>query len=316
MMGVRLSKRNPFYIHGVFIKQGLIQMSNVESKLMIDWLSVTHRDNKDGTPKTNAQKEAMHRATSNLEKMTSKGITPRNGYTKAVEYPDGAQVSWHPERPQMGTRFVYTGACLRNYDSVELAVNHVQAGGRLRRIDMTIDTNAPLRFLLLKKAADAGKWVTRCRTPAKYYNTNSESLYVGAWTSDEFVRIYDKRGEQKLGKDKPIWNRIEMKIVDDKAENAGRVLASVGAMAIPRIIRGYVDFPTNTAWGLVFANIAGVKLSDGEKKLSDTKAWLLTSVAGTLAKICDLDPSFRNEFQQNLYALREIDDMERWLDET
>jgi hypothetical protein len=235
-------------------------------------------------------------ATASLRGQKSEMVEAHNGYNHARKYSDGTIVQWHPDRPQMGTQYLYSGEPLKHYNGFELMVSHVKGGGRLRRLDITVDTNSPINIYKCKKLADAGKWKSRCRSAPRYLREKGETLYAGAKTSDEMLRIYDKRAEQGLDTSHPVWVRIELKMLDDKAENAGRVIARDGLGIIPSLIKGYADFPTHAAWKLAFDNVEGVVLPNGEKKISDVKGWLLTQVAGSLVKTCEIDSEFLSDF--------------------
>lgn len=293
----------------------MVDATKITTSLTIDWLSITHRTTPDGEGKSPEAMLAYATACAPLDRQKSARVKAMNGYKNAIKYDDGTIVQWHAGRPEMGTQYLYTGETLTNYDGFDLMVNHVNGGGRARRLDITMDTNSPIHIYKLKRLADAKKWKSRCRTPARYLREKGETLYIGAKTSDEMVRIYDKRAERGLSDDSPIWNRIEMKLMDDKAENVARVLAMEGRDAIPSIILGYVDFPSHSAWKLAFQRVEGMVLPDGEKRISDTKEWLLTQVASALTKVAEMDRGFIQDFVNELYFRGAWVEVDQWVDE-
>lgn len=289
--------------------------TKIATTITIDWLSITHRTTPDGEGKSPDAMLHYALACQALDKQKSTRTKALNGYKNAIKYTDGTIVQWHAGRPNMGTQYLYTGETLRNYDAFELLVNHVKGGGRARRLDITMDTNSPINIYKLKRLGDAGKWKTRCRSIPRYIREKGDTVYIGAKTSEEMVRVYDKRAEQNLGKDTPNWIRIEMKLTDDKAENAARVVVMDGKDIIPSIIRGYVDFPTHSAWQLAFDKVSGMVLPDHEKRISDTKEWLLTQVASALAKVCAMDKDFGQDFMNEMYYRGAWYQHEDWVDE-
>lgn len=291
------------------------ELHDIKSNFVIDWLSVTHRTNPDGERITEEESLAYANATAVLAGLRSHRTKAHSGYNNAILYENGALVQWHPNRPEMGTNYLYTGKVLATYQAYDLLRNHVRGGGKVRRLDISIDTNAPLDIWQLFAQAKKEKMVTRSRTIPRYIEENGATMYIGAKTSEEMVRIYDKRAEQGQPDDAPNWYRIELKIVDDKAVNAAHVLLNEGISVISRLIRGYVDFPSSTVWRLVFDNVEGTVLSAGERKLSDTKAWLLTTVANSLAKITKDDPQFEADFMAQWIHRRYPEQRDQWLDE-
>lgn len=275
---------------------------DIKSTFVIDWLSVTHRRNANEERISEAESLAYANATAVLAGLRSHRSKPHSSYKNAIMYENGALVQWNPSRPEMGTNYLYTGSVLKTYDAFALLRDHVRGGGRVRRLDLSIDTNAPLDIWRLKTESDRGRMVSRSRTEPRYIKEKGETLYIGARTSEEFVRIYDKRAEQNLPESEPAWYRLEMKLTDDKAINAAHAVINEGIGVIARLIRGYVDFPSVTVWGLLFDNVEGVTLSAGERKLSDTKAWLMTQVASALARIVHDDPEFKHEFLGEIVA--------------
>lgn len=275
--------------------------TKISTTVTLDWMSITHRTTPDGEGKS---PDAMLRyalACAPLDKQKSKPVKALNGYKNAIKYTDGTIVQWHAGRANMGTQYLYTGETLRNYDVFELLCNHIKGGGRARRLDITMDTNSPINIYKLKRLGDKKRWITRCRTVPRYIREKGDTVYIGAQTSEEMVRVYNKRLEQGLGDDAPNWIRIEMKLIDDKAENAARVIEMNGKSVIPSIIRGYVDFPSHSAWNLAFDKVEGVVLPDSEKRISDTKEWLLTQVASALSKVCQMDKDFGQDFMNEMY---------------
>lgn len=288
---------------------------NISSNIIIDWLSVVHRNTPDGGGKSLDAMVHYTEACAKLATMKSTGTKAHNGYNHARKYEDGTIVQWHPDRPEMGTQYLYSGETLHGYDGFKLLNDHVRGGGRVRRLDITIDTNSPINIHTLKEQADKGKWDTRCRTAPRYIKEKTDTLYVGAKTSEEMVRIYDKRGERGLDDTTPVWNRIEMKLTKDKAESASRYVVAQGKQVIPSIIKGYVDFTSHSAWQLAFDRVDGVVLSGGDKKISDTKEWLLTQVASALSSVIERDNEFLGEFLGEIYFRDALGIKALWRDE-
>lgn len=134
--------------------------------------------------------------------------------------------------------------------------------------------------------------------------------YAGDKTSDARCRIYDKKAErlakgkreEALSRQYPdTWIRVEYQLRNETAEAACRLLHTTGRGALAEALLGYLAFRTPTGdhdksrWPVAawWAEVVGtvrrrpLKVPRPDGTLDDTRAWLETQAAPSLAAITE-----------------------------
>jgi hypothetical protein len=273
----------------------------------IDWIEGTYPD-----PCDNQQhlQTFAARATNTRAKdwFPMKGF---NRYKMGTQHDSGVKVL--SGRSDMGTHLIASGSALgamrdAGITSDDLLALLLDQDCRPTRIDLAIDAvDSRMNFLRLFREIRKGRAVTKAKTP--YLIQSGEdgwTLYVGAPQSDKHMRIYNKNAEVKHKAACPPgaddWIRIELVLMRGWARRAARLVGrSSVADAARSQVRSFIDFPTNNAWlAVVQGDIMDVGRST--RKITDTRKWLLDTVASVLARESLASPSLYLDFQARVQA--------------
>jgi len=227
-----------------------------------------------------------------------KPISPLRNYTNGEENDQGVKRFWNIVRSDQGRMVILSGTSL---DMIEMDRSHFYgfvAGldNKVTRVDYCLDIfGTKFNPTAVISHLKGGDYISHARSALKVTDTllGGFSQYVGTKSSETYTRIYDKAAEQKVtGK----WTRIETVYQGARAE------ASLQAYLLHKstrpLIRAHVEFPKWKAWQRVMAGDKA-KLAIQTKE-SNTRQWLLTSVAKSIAKELLLDDD-----QQFLFDLME-----------
>ena len=228
---------------------------------------------------------------------------PRWGYALAWREPvNGVVVQFHPEREDMGINVIFTGKALSSYSWREALHAIMAYQGRVTRIDVSVDVHNPLFSAdQLYRDFEAGLCETRAQTARLVESTSGTTFYVGARSSEKFLRIYDKGGEQ--GEAQGEHWRIELECKGSTAQFVAEV-ALDGLESVPvGIIQGYFNDPQNDAWMQAMGNAMNAIAVPSDKRRTDTEAWLMGLVAQTMAKVEKVRPGFLDQFYDQVIDL-------------
>jgi len=241
--------------------------------ITIDWLSFTVRDNE------NTERFVRQ----NLCNEGSTQTTPLYGYTMATKYKIGCVRYTNPQRPEMGSHFVFSGSTLKSlYDSevspFDLLETVVALGAKITRLDLAKDLRVSgLQIEPIWQAIQAGEYSGNSRNFRKIESLDGGyTIYIGAQTSDRQIRIYNKGAETKTGAD---WMRFEIQLREDAAKTTARVLAA-NAQTCGAIFDGIARkmFSCNVSAYLAFRG-DNVPLSLPKiEKQTDREAWIINQV--------------------------------------
>lgn len=240
----------------------------------IDWISVTFKPVKSVSYPAEIDRE-----------MTE--CKPVNGYNVGVRYTDGRIELTHTLRPEMGCHVIASGQTLRamKCDPIAYLKHVVSSGARVTRLDIAIDAkNCNLVASDATKYIKNGEVITRAKQfPAWSDPTNKGyTQYIGKKTSSAFVRIYNKAAEVGVDGD---WTRVECSFGERRANQAAQAIIQNGDFI--GLVRGFVDFPEWENWQNVMSDSPVQTVY--EKRLSNTRKWLLEQCAPTLAREVYLD---------------------------
>lgn len=227
---------------------------------------------------------------------------PRMGYTSAFMAADkqGLKVYWNNDRREMGVHVSWSGSALQGENWEELANKITGVSWKITRLDLAVDVNRKWEIAALYEHQKQGWIVTNARKARLIQSTDGSTLYIGSRTSERYLRIYDKAAQ--TGTREP-WTRIELECKGEFANGVFLYLLNETSPDFRDVIRGYVDFTESLQWQAAMASPTPPwSLSKAEKR-TDTKAWLLQSVAPSLAKAIVEDQDFRDEWHARMLAL-------------
>jgi len=220
---------------------------------------------------------------------------PRNGYSlvvSAADRPGLCVMASEPNSP-MGVHISWGGSALREVEPRSILRQALAADATIRRIDIAIDIPSAAPDEDLYNALALGSAITQARSHQLVTSNTGWTIYVGSRTSEKFLRIYDKQAE--AGLDHPL-TRVELECKNDYAEGIAKHIDQEGYHQFPGIITAFCDFRNVTWWT---QNLTSPTLSPGipkKEKTSDTKRWLMESVAPALAKVLVNDHDFYVSF--------------------
>lgn len=229
-----------------------------------------------------------------------KPISPLRNYTNGEENDQGVKRFWNTIRHDQGKMVILSGTSL---DTIDTNRQHfygfvANLDNKITRVDYCLDIFGtkfnPTTVISHIRARD---YISHAQSAIQVKDIlkGGFSQYVGTKSSETYTRIYDKAAEQKLtGK----WSRIETVYQGERAE------ASLQAYLLHKstrpLIRAHVEFPKWKSWQRVMAGDKA-KLIIAPRS-SNTRAWLLNQVAGSIAKelMLDDDQAFLFELMERV----------------
>lgn len=262
----------------------------------IDWLAYTHHWNTAALQSFRNGYDAAALASLVTGHFTSWiPQKPRNGYSvvlSAADRPGLCVMASEPNSP-MGVHVSWSGSALREVEPRAILRSALAVKATVRRIDLAIDVPAKMNPHWMMTDLRTDLAMTNAKTFQHIDSSTGWTVYVGSRTSEKFLRIYDKQAE--AGLDEPL-TRIELECKGEYAEGIAQHVDKEGYSNFPAIIKGFCDFPSNPVWEHW---LASPTLSAGipkKEKISDTRRWLMESVAPALAKIVAQDHDFYVSF--------------------
>ena len=242
--------------------------------LSIDWISCTFKDSKNLSYPPELTRERVE-------------CKPLNGYNLGARYSDGRLELTHTTRREMGTHIIFSGQSLKNIPvSPECILRHVmEHSAVVTRLDIAVDCKeCGLKPQDSTEHIKNNECITLARKFPLWFDPTEKGYtqYIGKKSSTAFCRIYNKAAE--MGDDGD-WTRVECSFGGDRAQVAARQCL-LGA-DYRSLVRGFVDFSNWPEWEKIMsAEAVPTKYS---RSISNTKRWLLSSAASSLARECYLD---------------------------
>lgn len=231
---------------------------------------------------------------------------PLHGYEDCWLSPDLGQARIMVSRPgdRMGLHIQLPGQALQALGVAKaLRICH-ELDGSVSRIDIAVDCKGKSDPKDVYDAYQAGKAITRAQKCVMLTGTEGTTVYTGSRFSERFLRVYDKAAQTKT---EGNWTRIEMECKGEKAKTIATYLFRLGTSPIGALIRDFMGCPS-VAWYTEALTREVVELGAPQpKKTTDTRAWLLGTVAKTLAKETREDDEFLIEFLRLVQAMRKTD---------
>lgn len=277
----------------------------MQKSFAFDWIRVT--------TKNHNPMEMVREFAWGLDFEQWKGTKPKSGYSHALIHPWGHCVFWHIDKPEMGVNIMFTGrACNELYDNkidvIALIKSLSDRKFRFTRLDLALDVrdvkidivglldcehdgsinNDPVLIMKGKKARGGA------------------TLYAGSWTSDKFMRIYDKAKERGLTD--IMWTRIEIQLAGRTATKVAAQMATMTetecGMFTQRLIKGMYN-PQDEVFQDALTG-EPTRVSSTKNEEHDTYAWLMNVVAKSLARTMielphrDVWETFEKEVQKHI----------------
>lgn len=227
---------------------------------------------------------------------SGKEIRPIQHFTNGLEISNGGRVYWNQNRPNMGRHVIFSGQCCDTIgENLKECLSFVHSQGfKTTRLDLAIDVfNTNLSLNHMRSLVERKEYKSHAQT-APYHKDllgKGETVQLGVAGSGSFLRVYDKAAEQKL---KTSWIRIEISYGARKAKTALETYLQDNS--VRSMVSGFVDFPKWRKWNCIL-NHAPVAVRY-EVKQTNTRKWLLESVAKSIAKEMLFDDGF--EFRNKL----------------
>lgn len=285
-------------------------MNNVSENAVtstVDWLSFTvewERLRKNDWLTHDAQMVACERL---LETNAAfRRDVPLHGYEDCWVAPDLGKARIMVSRPggSMGVHVQLPGQALQAL-GVEKALRICrELGGKVSRIDVAVDCKGQSDASDVYGSHLSGGMVTRAQRVNMVVGTEGNTVYVGSRTSERFLRVYDKAAQMKI---EGNWTRIEMECKGDRAKWIAGYVTTEGLRGVGALIADFVDCP-GVDWYHDALHREHVEIGTPQgKKMTDTRAWLMGTVAKTLAKETKDDDAFLIDFLRTVQALRGAD---------
>lgn len=278
------------------------------TRISIDWLQFTFTD----INNNNVDSEVSNIIISVLRLDAINFIELNKGklgYKKQLYY-NNISVLYDGSK-DMGIHVIISGQGCRFYESdndlIELIERINDRNGKLTRIDLAMDDMKGDVILFnelisdIKNANIVSKWKDSTEI-IKRSNTDGHiighTMNVGSGSSRIYMRIYNKALEQNKN---CVWNRIELEIKKEYAENIQKIINSdnVGKLMC-KILNNYIRivekcetdknksrWKTKQYWQNIINTTEKLKLTKvkEEKTIDTTKEWLNKQVAPSLALV-------------------------------
>lgn len=222
-----------------------------------------------------------------------------HGYAVAYEQIDGVVVAWNRPLQSNGLYVSYPGTALEHMDWLSFLDRLLALGARVSRFDLASD--------LVGKHIDLAAWyekvkngdaVTNARRYRLVQSDTGATLYVGSRSSERFLRIYDKAGQEGVDMD---WFRAELELKGGAAKGVARYLQQKRSLEeVPAIINAFFRLIDDDWDDWMETDHSAVIHST--KTRSNTADWLLNSVAPALARHLEKDAGFIEDFIEAVHA--------------
>lgn len=270
----------------------------------IDWLSYTvswERLRKNDFATLDAQQVAVAMVTE-ISGDWRRDV-PLHGYEDCWTCHSGGMARVMVSRPghSMGVHIQLPGQALA-LQGVENALRVCRdLVGSVTRIDVAVDVRGVSAAADVYGSHLSRSMVTRAQKVNMFIGTEGNTVYVGSRTSERFLRVYDKAAQTKT---KGNWTRIEMECKGERAKWISAYVATEGVDGIGGLIRDFVSCPMVDWYEDALTRIKVDIGKPQSKKMTDTRAWLMGTVASTLARETKEDDDFLTEFLRHVMKLR------------
>lgn len=277
----------------------------MQKSFAFDWIRVT--------TKNHNPMEMVREFAYGLDFEDWKATKPKSGYSHALLHPWGHSIFWHIDKKEMGVNIMFTGrACNELYenriDVIALIKNLSDRKFRFTRLDLALDVrDVKIDIVGLLDCEHSGSVNNDPVLITKGKNARGgATLYAGSWTSDKFMRIYDKAKERGL--EGVLWTRIEIQLAGRTATKVAAQMAVMSenecGMFTQRLIKGMYN-PEDEVFQSALSGTPQ-RVSSTKNEQHNTYEWLMSVVAKTLARTIvelphrDVMTTFEKEVQKHI----------------
>jgi DNA relaxase NicK len=267
----------------------------MQSTTLIDWLAITYQWDVIPISARGLDKGASDRLLDwlNLFSGSFSLDKARYGYVMGLKARDSVTVYLSEPGSAQGVHVVYPGSSLTPVRAIEALKHMSRNQGKCTRIDLSVDIkDSTLTPDIMRQEYEAGRVDGYKRTWALLTGTNGATLYVGSRSSDKYLRCYDKAAQ--MG-EAGAWMRVELECKGDAAKAGAWLMHDTGTYSIPEIINGFTSFH-HPEWKRAMGEARNGSALTGEKKMTDTRKWLLQQIAPMIARLYKDNPTLYNEF--------------------
>jgi hypothetical protein len=282
---------------------------DIPTSVTIDWFSYTLDGGKE--PK-GAYSSGVFRAITASRASGHHGEwkerEPLHGYRYGVAASDkpSLMVLMDGSAPGMGIHVSWSGSALAGEKLNDRLKYALYAGGRCTRIDLAIDVPRTMDFRALFDAVRRGELDTRAKKCSIIDSDTGTTVYVGARTSEQYLRVYDKRGQTGGDQD---WTRIELECKGRTANGIAQYLANGSLLDIPRIVRAFCDWRGNEQWEAIFSGSPKISVPKAEK-ITDRARWFEDGVKPAIRSGIEQDDKATKSFVR--WCAERLSDKELW----
>jgi DNA relaxase NicK len=255
----------------------------MQKSFAFDWIRVT--------TKNHNPMEMVREFAYGLDFEQWKATKPKSGYSHALLHPWGHSIFWHIDKKEMGVNIMFTGrACNELYDNgidvISLIKSLSERKFRFTRLDLALDIrDVKIDIVGLLDCEHDGSINNDPVLIQKGKKARGgATLYAGSWTSDKFMRIYDKAKERGL--DNVLWTRIEIQLAGRTATKVAAQMSEMTeeqcGMFTQRLIKGMYNPMDEVFQGALSGTPQRVSSTKNEEH--NTYEWLMNVVAKTLAR--------------------------------
>lgn len=277
----------------------------MQKAFAFDWIRVT--------TKNHNPMEMIREFAWGLDFEQWKGTKPRSGYSHSVLHPWGHTVFWHIDKPQMGVNIMFTGrACNELYengiDVIALIKSLSDRKFRFTRLDLALDVrDVKIDIVGLLECEHDGSINNDPVLIQKGKKARGgATLYCGSWTSDKFLRIYDKAKERKLND--VLWTRIEVQLAGRTATKIAAQMATMTENECGEFTQRVIKGMYNPQDDIFQSALSGTpqRVSSTKNEEHNTYAWLMETVSKSLARTIvelphrDVWTTFEKEVQKHI----------------
>nr|CRY94988.1 hypothetical protein [uncultured prokaryote] len=270
----------------------------------IDWLSYTipwHMLDRDAFNTLDRQAINVPRLV-DVEGEWTRDI-PLHGYEDAWINKRGgmARVMLSPPGHTMGVHIQLPGQALALMNPLDTLHTVKAAQASVTRIDIAVDVRGVGDPEDIYQALLLGLGGTKAQKFTLLTGTTGKTCYVGSRMSEFYLRVYDKAAQMGI---EGHWVRIELECKGRRAKWVAETVRAEGYGVIPSMIKRFVGCP-NVGWYVdALSRVDAPTGRPQPKKMTDTRAWLLGTVAKTLARETKENTEFLLEFLRKVQHLR------------
>jgi Replication initiation factor len=272
-------------------------MSN--TAVTIDWLTGTI----DGIRSPAGLQRLARKLLGKSDDYFTTPFKPMFGYQHAVACDNGL-ILQSSDRKDMKTNLIASGSVLSELERNRTGaiIDLMNSLDSVSRIDLAVDAYDWMAYVLIRKindAVEAGNYKSPSSKHMTVTSGKGMTLYIGSRTSERMLRIYDKGIEQGGG---PLTDylRFELELKGDTAKRAVKAISQYGLQSVTM---GWI---TDFFWvdieeyKQIMTSALNAPFEPSQRKVTDTRKWLMGTVAKSVYKIIKLERSYDvlTEFNQ------------------